>query len=356
MKKIHAYILGHGGFGEGELLRLLAGHPAVAAVRAVSKEHADLPFWKVHPHLRGLVEGRFDSEPDWRWLTDSPQPVVFSVLEDQGLAAQLPALEKKWAELGLSERLVLMDLSPDFRLDHPGRYAATHGRPHPAPELLERFVYGLPEWRRDQLKGARRIANPGCFATAVQLGLLPVASMPGLGMIAATAVTGSSGSGSLPGEVTHHPTRAHDFRAYKPLQHPQEAEIDVMLVAHKASRHRLTFVPHSAPLVRGIFATVQFEWPENAGGVSTASLTETYRRYYEGSPMVRIVEGTPRLASVAGSNFCDIAVATRGRTVAVMVALDNLVKGMAGQALQSLNLALGLPEDTALRQAACYPC
>jgi LysW-gamma-L-alpha-aminoadipyl-6-phosphate/LysW-L-glutamyl-5-phosphate reductase len=356
MTRIHAYILGAGGFVGGELLRLLAGHPAVAAVRAVSQPHADLPFWKVHPHLRGLVEGRFDSEPDWRWLTDSPQPVVFSVQEDEALARQLPALEKQWAELGLSERLVLVDLSSDFRLDHPGRYAATHGRSHPSPELLERFVYGLPEWRRDTLKGARRIANPGCFATAVQLGLLPVASTPGLGLIAATAVTGSSGSGALPGEVTHHPTRAHDFRAYKPLEHPQEAEIDVMLVAHKASRHRLTFIPHSAPLVRGIFATLQFEWPENAGGVSTASLTELFRRYYTGSPMVRVVEGTPRLASVAGSNFCDISVATRGRTVAVMVALDNLVKGMAGQAVQNLNLSLGLPEDTALRQAACYPC
>lgn len=356
MTRIHAYVLGASGFVGGELLRLLACHPAVAAVRAVSPPHADLPLWKIHPHLRGLVEGKFDSEPDWRWLTDSPQPVVFSVQEDQELAKQLPALEKKWAELGLSERLVLVDLSSDFRLDHPGRYAATHGRSHPTPELLEGFVYGLSEWRRDKLKGARRIANPGCFATAVQLGLLPVASTPGLGLIAATAVTGSSGSGALPGEVTHHPTRAHDFRAYKPLEHPQEAEIDVMLVAHKASRHRLTFIPHSAPLVRGIFATIQFEWPETAGGVSTASLTEVFRRYYAGSPMVRVVEGTPRLASVAGSNFCDISVATRGRTVAVMVALDNLVKGMAGQAVQNLNLSLGLPEDTGLRQAACYPC
>lgn len=356
MTRVHAYILGAGGFGGGELLRLLAGHPAVAAVRAVSKPHTDMPFYKVHPHLRGLVEGKFDSEPDWRWLTDSPQPVVFSVMDDEDLAKQLPALEKTWAELGLSERMVLVDLSSDFRLDHPGRYAATHGRSHPAPELLERFTYGLPEWRRDKLKGAKRIANPGCFATAVQLALLPIASTPGLGLIAATAITGSSGSGAQPGNGTHHPTRAHDFRAYRPLEHPQEAEMDVMLVAHKASRHRLTFVPHSAPLVRGIFATVQFEWPELAGGVSATSLTETYRRYYANSPLVRVVEETPRLASVVGSSFCDISVATRGRTVAVMVALDNLVKGMAGQAVQNLNVALGLPEDTALRQAACYPC
>lgn len=356
MKRVHAYILGASGFGGGELLRLLAGHPAVAAVRAVSKPHADMPFHTQHPHLRGLVEGKFDSEPDWRWLTDSPQPVVFSVLEDEELARQLTAFEKKWAELGLSDRLMLVDLSSDFRLDHPGRYAATHGRPHLAPELLEKFVYGLPEWRRDKLKDAKRIANPGCFATAVQLALLPVASTPGLGLIAATGVTGSSGSGVAPGEGTHHPTRAHDFRVYKPLEHPQEAEMDVMLVAHKASRHRLTFIPHSAPLVRGIFATVQFEWPENAGGVSTASLSDVYRRYYATSPMIRVVEGTPRLASVVGSNFCDISVASRGRTVAVMVALDNLVKGMAGQAVQNLNVALGLPEDTALRQAACFPC
>jgi LysW-gamma-L-alpha-aminoadipyl-6-phosphate/LysW-L-glutamyl-5-phosphate reductase len=356
MSRVHAYILGASGFGGGELLRLLAGHPSVAGIRAVSKPHADTLLWKVHPHLRSLMDGHFEAEPDWKWLTDSPQPVVFSCLEDEELARQLPALEQKWAELGLIDRLILIDLSPDFRLDHAGRYAATHGRPHPTPELLERFVYGLTEWRRDKLKGARRISNPGCFATAVQLALLPVAATPGLGLIAATAVTGSSGSGAIPVDVTHHPTRAHDFRAYRPLEHQQEAEIDVMLVAHKASRHRFTFVPHSAPLVRGIFATVQFEWPENAGGVSTASLTAQYRNYYTGSPFIRVVEGSPRLASVVGSNFVDVAVATRGRTVAVMVALDNLVKGMAGQAVQNLNVALGLPEDTALRQAACYPC
>ncbi|RKH55351.1 N-acetyl-gamma-glutamyl-phosphate reductase [Corallococcus llansteffanensis] len=351
----HIYILGASGFGGGELLRLLSGHPGVAGIRVVSRHHAGSPIHKVHPHLRGLVEGRFEPEPDWRWLQDSPNPVVFSALGHGELAKQFSELEKQWAAAGLTERLLLVDLSSDFRLDHPGRYAGAYGRPHPAPELLGTFTYGLTEWKREQVKTAKRIANPGCFATAVQLALLPIAATPGLGLLAVSGVTGSSGSGSLPGEGTHHPTRAHDFRAYKPLEHQHEAEVEVMLVAHGASRHRLAFVPHSAPMVRGIFATVQFEWPEHGGAVVTQSLTEKYRRYYEGSKFVRIVEGTPRVAAVAGSNFCDISVATKGRSVAVMAALDNLVKGMAGQALQNFNVALGFPEDTGLRQAACYP-
>ncbi len=298
------YILGAAGFGGGELLRLLSGHPAVAACARCPSLTRDMPFYKVHPHLRGLVDGKFDAEPDWRWLTDSPQPVVFSALERRGAGQAAARAGEAVGGAGASPSgCVLVDLSSDFRLDHPGRYAATHGRPHPAPELLERFVYGLPEWRRDKLKGAKRIANPGCFATAVQLALLPVASTPGLGLHRGDGVTGSSGSGALPGEGTHHPTRAHDFRAYKPLEHPQEAEMEVMLVAHKASRHRLTFVPHSAPLVRGIFATVQFEWPEHGGGVSAASLTETYRRYYATSPLVRVVEGTPRAGLGGGQQL-----------------------------------------------------
>ncbi|MBN8227106.1 N-acetyl-gamma-glutamyl-phosphate reductase [Corallococcus macrosporus] len=351
----HIYILGASGFGGGELLRLLAGHPGNAGIRVVSRHHAGSPIHKVHPHLRGLVDGRFEAEPDWRWLADSQRPVVFSALGHGDLATQFAGLEKQWADAGLTDRMLLVDLSSDFRLDHPGRYAGAYGRPHPSPDLLGTFTYGLTEWKREQVKTAKRIANPGCFATAVQLALLPIAATPGLGLLAVSGVTGSSGSGSLPGEGTHHPTRAHDFRAYKPLEHQHEAEVEVMLVAHGAQRHRLAFVPHSAPMVRGIFATVQFEWPEHGGAVVTQSLTEKYRRYYEGSKFVRIVEGTPRVAAVAGSNFCDISVATKGRSVAVMAALDNLVKGMAGQAVQNFNVALGYPEDTGLRQAACYP-
>ncbi|WP_306590968.1 N-acetyl-gamma-glutamyl-phosphate reductase [Geothrix sp. 21YS21S-4] len=330
MTSVDVLILGASGYGGGELLRWLSMHPAVASLRGTARSHAGKPFHAQHPHLRGLVEGTFEATPDWEALAASERPVLFSALPHGEFGKLWPELEAAWPA-GLAERLTIIDLSADFRLD-------------PA------WIYGLVDWKPERMKGATRIANPGCFATALHLALLPLAEWRPA-FIAVTAATGSSGSGAAPSDTTHHPTRAADFRAYKVLGHQHEAEV-LRTLASEGWEAPLSFVPQSAPMVRGIFATAQFPLP---AGIDAAALRARYEAAYADRFFVRIVDGSPRVAATTGSAFADIAVAARGGHGAVMVALDNLGKGMAAQAVQNLNLALGLPEWTGLKAAGSWP-
>ncbi|PYJ09222.1 MAG: N-acetyl-gamma-glutamyl-phosphate reductase [Verrucomicrobia bacterium] len=348
--KIDAVILGASGYGGGELLYWLSRHPNVGSVRGTSRSLAGSPFSLAHPNLRGVVEGRFEphslwssSGKIWQELAQSEQPVVLAALPHGELARTLPTLEAAWAEAGIADRLLLLDLSGDFRIRDPAAFEKANRTPHPCPELLSRFVYGLPEWNRDAISRAKRIASPGCFATALQLALLPWRGL-NVGFIAANAVTGSSGSGATPSPTTHHATRANDFRAYKMLAHQHLAEVRMMMSACDIPG-TLAFVPHSGPFVRGIFATIQFAKPND---LDLRQLEALVADVFSGCPFVRIVEESPRVAAVAGSNFADVAIAADENSVAVMVAIDNLGKGMAGQAVQSMNIALGLPETTGL--------
>jgi N-acetyl-gamma-glutamyl-phosphate reductase len=331
MTSLDVLILGASGYGGGELLRWLSLHPAVASLRGTARNQAGKPFHAQHPNLRGLVAGTFEAEPDWAALAASPAPVLFSALPHGELARQWPAFEAAWAPLGLADRLTVIDLSADFRLD-------------PA------WTYGLVDWQPERMAGARRIANPGCFATALQLALLPLAAWKPP-FVAVTAATGSSGSGASPSDTTHHPTRANDFRAYKMLGHQHEAEV-LRTLATEGWVAPLSFVPQSAPMVRGIFATAQFPLP---AGLGPESLRVHYEGFYRDRPFVRVVDGSPRVAATTSSAFADLGVAARNGHGAVMVALDNLGKGMAAQAVQNLNLALGLPEHTGLKVAGGWP-
>lgn len=331
MTPVDVLILGASGYGGGELLRWLSNHPSVKSLRGTARSHAGKPFHAQHPHLRGLVAGTFEATPDWAPLADSAFPVVVSALPHGELAKLWPEYQAEWARLGLAGRITVIDLSTDFRLD-------------PA------WVYGLVDWKPERMKGATRIANPGCFATALQLALLPLAAWKPA-FVAVTAATGSSGSGAAPSDTTHHPTRATDFRAYKMLSHQHEAEV-LRTLAAEGWEAPLSFVPQSAPMVRGIFATAQFPL---AAGIEPSALRARYEEFYKGRFFVRVVDGSPRVAATTGSAFADIGVAARHGHGAVMVALDNLGKGMAAQAVQNLNLALGLPEWTGLKVAGGYP-
>ena len=331
MNQVDALILGASGYGGGELLRWLSTHPAVKTLRGTARSHAGKAFHAQHPNLRGLVEGTFEATPDWAALAQCEAPVVFSALPHGELAKQWSEFEVAWKAHGLAERITIIDLSADFRLDPS-------------------WVYGLVDWKPERMKGARRIANPGCFATALQLALLPLAAWKPT-FVAVTAATGSSGSGAAPSDTTHHPTRANDFRAYKMLGHQHEAEV-LRTLATEGWAAPLSFVPQSAPMVRGIFATAQFVLPE---GLDELALRAHFEAFYQGRFFVRMVEGSPRVAATTGSAFADIGVAARLGHAAVMVALDNLGKGMATQAVQNLNLALGLPEWTGLKAAASFP-
>ncbi|HNX30059.1 MAG TPA: N-acetyl-gamma-glutamyl-phosphate reductase [Holophaga sp.] len=348
--KLDVAILGASGYGGGELLRWLSIHPKVASLRGTARTLAGQPFWKAHPNLRGVLDGGFEEELDWTAFAGCEQPVVFSALAHGALAEKLPELESAWQAAGIAERLLLVDLSGDFRLQDPAVFAKAYKKAHPCPGQLPRFVYGMPEWNKARIPGARRIANPGCFATALQLGVVPLRGLK-LGFLAASAATGSSGSGASPSEGTHHPLRAQDFRAYKVLAHQHLPEVHMAMEAC-AVEGDLAFVPQSAPMVRGIFATLMFPLP---GDLDAKALQARAQVAFQDCPFVRLVEDSPRVTAVAGSNFADLSVAAKGGAGVVLVALDNLCKGMASQAVQNMNLALGLPETEGLRIAGRYP-
>lgn len=343
-QSIDALILGGAGYGGGELLRLLHAHPDVDSVRAVSGSHAGQPWHAAHPRLRGFVKGNFEAEPDWQALAKSPRPVLFSSQPNGILAKAWPAIEQKLNAHGLADRLTVIDLSGDFRLTDPLAYEVAYGEPHPASEYLQGWVYGLSEHAGDTLLGARRIANPGCFATAIQLALRPLLATAQPEWVAVTGVTGSSGSGARPSARTHHPERAGDFRAYRPLSHQHEAEVRQALTELGGKELGIGFVPHSAPMTRGIFVTVQAHLPEE----TAAGLPAAFEQTYADTAFVRLCEAPPAVTNVLGTNACDIALTVNGSQVVVMAALDNLIKGMAGQAVQNMNLALGQPERAGL--------
>lgn len=348
--KLDVAILGASGYGGGELLRWLSTHPQVNSLRGTARTLAGEPFWKAHPNLRSVVDGSFEPDIEWATFAACEQPVVFSALSHGALAEKLPKLEAAWKAAGIAERILLVDLSGDFRLQDPAIFAKAYKKVHPCPDRLPRFVYGMPEWNKALIPGARRIANPGCFATALQLGVVPLRGLK-LGFLAASAATGSSGSGASPSEGTHHPLRAQDFRAYKVLAHQHLPEVHMAMEACSVEG-TLAFVPQSAPMVRGIFATLMFPLPE---GEDVRTLQARTRQAFQGCPFVRLVEDSPKVTAVTGSNFADISVAAKAGSGVVLVAIDNLCKGMASQAVQNMNLALGLPETEGLRIAGRYP-
>jgi N-acetyl-gamma-glutamyl-phosphate reductase len=245
----------------------------------------------------------------------------------------------------------VVDLSGDFRLDDAGEFREHYGREHTAVELQREFVYGLTEFNRERIKSARLISNPGCFATATLLGLGPLAASGALkGRVVVDAKTGSSGSGAKPAANTHHPQRSNSFYAYKPFAHQHVPEIEQALRAVGAEGRwssELVFMTHSLPVSRGIFASVYAELQEGSE-MTAEELRALYEEFYRGSFFVRLVPGSPDINWVKMTNFCDIGFAARGRQVAVFAALDNLVKGAAGQAVQNMNLMFGLEEKTGL--------
>ncbi len=346
MAELRAAVLGAGGYAGGELLRLLAGHPGIREVRAFSASAAGRPLSAVHPALRHLDDGIFE-EPDPAGAA-AWADVVFLALPHGRSQELMPRI------LGEDPALVV-DVAADFRVRDDGLYRPHYG-PHRAPGLRDRFVYALADTLGRRLEGERCLAVPGCFATAVLAALHPFAAA---GLLeeppVVFAATGSTGSGARPGPGTHHPTRANDFVAYAQSGHRHEAEIAEALrragAPEPASAARL--LTHSAPLVRGIHATAHIRPGRSVPGPG-ALLAAAYRD----RPFVRVLEEPPHLNAVVGTNFVHLHATPRaqGAEVVVNVVLDNLVKGTAGQAVQAMNLALGLEETLGLRFPGLAPC
>ena len=345
-------VIGAAGYAGGELLRLLTQHPEVGDWVATSRSQAGKPIAEVHPALAGTSEARFSSATPGEIARG--RDVVFLCLE-HGESSRVAA-EVFDAGPGL-----VIDLAADFRVRDPKLYARYYG-PHPAPELLSRFTYGLADVAGCNLRGATAIAAPGCFATAAQLALYPLA-WAGLDVTPSLfAITGSSGAGVQLRPTTHHPMRAHNVFAYSVLGHRHEAEV-LQAWREWVGRPEATarLMTHSGPFVRGIYLTLHaFVPPERAirGGEPGTTARRWFREAYAHRPFVRVLDAPPELTHAVGTNYALLhaAESPSGEEIQVSVAIDNLVKGAGGQAIQAMNLALGLDERAGLTAAGIYPC
>jgi N-acetyl-gamma-glutamyl-phosphate reductase len=349
-KRYRAAVIGGSGYGGAEMIRRLLIHADVELVRVASVDFVGEPLSAADPALEQLTDLRFEgiSPAEAARGVD----VVLLGLPHTVAAAKVP-------ELAALPGLKVVDMSGDFRLKDVKAYERWYKHQHPCPERLADFVYGLPELNRDRLRTARFVASPGCFATTVELMLLPLARAGLLsGVVHVQGITGSSGSGVAPSAGTHHPVRSGNLKTYKPLEHQHVPEITETLAAAGATGLELRFVPVSAPLSRGILATGFVELPE---AWTQERLDALYRDAYAGEPFVRVPrKRLPEVAAVSGSNFAEVGVvagpAMGGRrTVTVFGALDNLVKGGAGQAIQNMNLVLGLDERASLADPGPWP-
>ncbi len=359
------WIFGTRGMLAGELLRLLELHPGLTLSGADSRSPSELEGAHTHASGRDLEAARSALASVGCSAEDAEQALARE-LERGGEAAALLALphgessalwKRLRARLGpAAERLRLVDLSADFRLRDPDLYRAAYGHAHPAPEELEGFVYGLPELARTRIQEARRVAAPGCFATALQLATLPAAKAGALDAARPwffCGVTGSSGSGNEPKAGTHHPWRHGNLWAYGLEGHRHEAELSQMLRAFSLEAP-IHFLPHSGPFARGIHMTACLPL---ARPLTSGEAHELYARQYASEPFVEVLEdGVPDLRRVAGSNSVALRAFVRGEALHVLCTLDNLVKGGAGQGLQCLNLMLGFPETWGLPRSGLGVC
>ncbi|MBK7399782.1 MAG: N-acetyl-gamma-glutamyl-phosphate reductase [Myxococcales bacterium] len=349
-KRFKAAVIGGSGYGGAELIRRLLLHPDVELVRVASVDYIGEPIENAHPHLEGRTDLKFEGLSPAE--AAAGMDVVLLGLPHKVSAQKVPEI------IATGARIV--DLSGDFRLRDPAVYKRYYGAEHPAQNLLDgTFVYGLPELHRAQIQQAKYVASPGCFATTIELGLLPLARAGLLsGMVETVGITGSSGAGVVPTATTHHPVRASNLRTYKPLDHQHIPEITQTLLSAGAKDLQLSFVPVSAPLPRGIFATSFVHVDEK---VSVDEIKRLFVEYYQKEPFVRVPhKRLPEVAAVSGSNFVEVAcqpgaVENGRRVVACFSALDNLIKGGAGQGIQSMNLMLGLDERLTLEDPGSWP-
>ncbi len=334
-------VVGGSGYTGVELLRLLLGHPEVELFRVTSRQEAGWAIGELYPSLAGLLENRF-TKPKPELLAEAD--VVFFATPN-GTAM-------RYAEALLERGVLVIDLAADFRLKDPDLWRRWYGGDHVAPHLLEKAVYGLPERYRDRIQRAELIANPGCYPTAVQLGLLPLVES-GLigGRVVADCKSGASGAGRKAEPRLLMSECGEQLSAYAASGHRHLPEIVQELGIE------LTFVPHLVPMVRGLHATlyVPLKAPSDL-----SELQALYEARYAPEPFVQVLPpgSHPGTGHVRGSNRCLIALHQLPESpeqLIVLAVIDNLIKGAAGQAIQNMNLALGLPETMGLPKIALFP-
>ena len=331
-------IAGGSGYGGVELIHILVRHPEAELTWISSQQHKGERVDEVYAHLRKFTDLSFSS------LTELPA----SELDVLFLA--LPHGEAMKIVPDLPRQLVIIDLSGDFRISDPAIFQEYYDFPQSAVAHQADFVYGLTELNRDRIRSSHRVANPGCFATATILALHPLFQNDWVkGAVFVDSNTGSSGAGRSPRATTHHPRRSNSMFGYKPFRHQHLPEIKQAL---GEPDHRLVFQAHSAPFVRGIFAT---HYLELTRPVPEEEVAQAYECLYGNDFFIRWMPGCPDVNLVRHSNFVDIGAAIQDNFLVVWSVLDNLQKGAAGQAVQNMNVIFNFPEETALDLAPVHP-
>ena len=343
---IKASIVGGSGYAGGEVLRLLLHHPLVEVGQATSETYAGQPVHLLHPNLRGQTQLRFV-----RLQELEPCDVLFLAMPHGQVAGRVEQFA------AMAERLV--DLSADFRLHDPADYVHWYGWEHPAPDWLPRFVYGLPELHRQELSGARYASGVGCNATVINLALWPLYRQRLVQKTVVEVKVGSSegGSDSTPG--SHHPERSHVVRSFAPTTHRHLAEL-IQELSFDGEQPRIHLSITSVELVRGALATAHCFLRQD---LDEKAVWQVYRDAYGSEPFIRIVKARkglyryPEPKILAGSNYCDIGFEREEGSdrLVVISALDNLMKGAAGSAVQAMNLMCGFPETAGLEFPGLHP-
>jgi N-acetyl-gamma-glutamyl-phosphate reductase len=346
-KKIRIAVVGATGYTGAELLRLLLAHPSVEVTSVIGQSKAGRPIADVLPSLAGILSGVVESFDADRVAETAD--AAFCALPHGASAGIVASLHERG--------LRVFDLSADFRLQDREVYSTWYGE-HRAPELFGKAVYGLVELHRAALRDATLVAVPGCYPTAANLALAPLvnAKLISTEGIIVDAKSGVSGAGRSPSEKTHLPESSEGIRAYKLISHRHTPEIEQELSRLSNQSVQVLFTPHLVPMTRGILSTA---YAVAAPGVDAARCTEAARALYEGSPSVVVLDAgsAPDTLWVRGSNRVHVSYTFDPRTgrIIALSAIDNLVKGASGQAIQCMNVSYGLPEGEGLMQAAQWP-
>ncbi|WP_017726892.1 N-acetyl-gamma-glutamyl-phosphate reductase [Halalkalibacterium ligniniphilum] len=341
-------IIGATGYGGAELIRFLTRHPNVTSMTFYSSSQEGTLLAQTYPHLQAVIEEELQTiDAD---MIASQADVVF-LATPPGVSAELSGT--------LSEKgLQVIDLSGDLRLKEQEVYESWYQRKAAPASVINQAVYGLAEWNRDSISKAQVISNPGCYPTAILLGLGPLVNERLIDpkTIIIDAKSGTSGAGRNPSAITHFSEMNENFKIYQVNKHKHTPEIEQMLKSWNEDISTVTFTPHLIPMVRGIMATM---YAQAVNPLTEAKLRTLYEEMYQHSPFVRIrPEGVfPATKEVYGSNFCDIGITYDERTgrITVVSVIDNLVKGASGQAIQNFNLMNGWDETLGLEGTPLYP-